>query len=224
MSTRADVGVLELRHEDVPRFGGTFVTPDRLIANLDQREENAVAVIGYPAGLMTDRGPLWADENESVRLCQVKAFTFLSRTLPLREWPTSGTLSPPDVGRDLFVHFDPENRLHPLPSAGAGASLPAVDGSPPPPPGMSGCGIWLMRAAEEKTLWQARTLLCGIQSSAFTSGKWLRGVSLGLLLDVVERNYPDLEPTCARHADRPCKLTSPAKRGRPIDRGANDKL
>jgi hypothetical protein len=190
----ADVGVLELRQEDVPRFGGTFVTPDRLIANLDQREENAVAVIGYPAGLMTDHGPLWADENESVRLCQVTAFTFLSQTLPLREWPTSGTLSPPNVGRDVFIHFEPENRLHPLPSAGAGAPLSAIDGSPPPPPGISGGGIWLMRAVEEKTLWRPRTLLCGIQSHALTSGKWLRGVSLGVLLEVVERNYPDLEP------------------------------
>lgn len=190
----ADVGVLELRHEDVPRFGGTFVTSDRLIANLDQREENAVAVIGYPAGLMTTHGPWSVDENESVGICKIKAFTFLGQTLRLRDWPTSDTLSSPHVGRDLFVRFERENRLHLLSSAGAGASLPAVDGSAPSPPGMSGGGIWLMRAAEDKTLWQPRTLLCGIQSGAPPSGKWLRGVCLGLLLEVVERHYPDLEP------------------------------
>ena len=136
-------------------------------------------MIGYPAGLMTDHGPLWADENESVRLCQVTAFTFLSQTLRLREWPTSGTLSPPDVGRDVFVNFEPENRLRPLPAAGAGASLPAVDGSPPPPPGMSGGGIWLMRAAEEEGVWRSRTLLCGIQSMLLRAANGYAALALG---------------------------------------------
>ena len=148
----ADVGILELRQEDVPRFGGAFVTPDRLIANLDQRVENSVAVIGYPAGLMSMCGSWRMGENESIEIWRIAALTFLSTTLPLRDWPASDTLNPTHVDRDLFIDFDPESRLYPLLPSGAGTSAPAIEGNPPAPPGISGGGIWLMQVREESGL------------------------------------------------------------------------
>jgi len=80
--------------------------------------------------------------------------------------------------------------LHP---GGAGVTPPIVGRERPHPNGISGGGIWVMRKATDTDVWQPRALLCGIQFGYYKAGGWLRGASLRVWLEIVEKNYPELE-------------------------------
>lgn len=189
----ADVGLLELHASDVRHFGDNFVMPERFLLSLNQQGENAVTVIGYPGELISDLGTREIAENESVKLSTCSAFTFHTVALQRDEWPTSGTLTEPIWGRDIFLSFDPESTVRFLYPGGAGEPPPTIDRKRPHPAGISGGGIWVMRRATDIAVWQPRALLCGIQFGYYEAGGWLRGASLQVWLEIVEKNYPELE-------------------------------
>ena len=187
-----DVGLLELLPKDVPRFRDTFVPENCIDVQANQQNEYDVTVVGYPEKLINqvDRRPIAPNEILEVHRCD--AFTFLSVALPLSEWPTSGTRADPVPGIDIFIDFEPEERLHFLSAKTSGTSPVELDSKAPHPSGISGGGIWLFRPSPPNTVWHPLVVLHGIQFGFHPSG-WLRGSLIGTWLEVVESNYPDLK-------------------------------
>lgn len=187
-----DVGLLELLPKDVPRFRDTFVPANAMAAQADQQAKYNVTVVGYPKRLIdqVDRVPLSA--NRTVGVHQCNAFTFHSVALPLSEWPTSGTRTPPVPGIDIFIDFDPEDCMR-LMNAKTSGDIPLkIDSSAPHPAGISGGGIWLLRYSTSNSVWQPVADLHAIQFGFNPSG-WLRGALIGTWLEVVDMNYADLK-------------------------------
>ena len=195
---KADVGLLELHDRDMSLLGDTFVTPDRFLLGVDQSQEGPVTVIGFPGDLIRDLDTHQISEEEYVNVFVCSAFTFLTVALPLNEWPKSGTETEPIPGRDIFIDFHPESTMRLLHPAGAGKDPPVVEQERPHPRGISGGGIWVMKKATAKEVWEPRALLCGIQFGYNPKDGWLRGMLLNVWLEIVRDNYPDLRSELQR--------------------------
>lgn len=187
-----DVGLLEIDPSDVSRFNH-FVPADRIGVRADQEAEYDVIVLGYPTRLRfkVDERQISESETLSVSLCN--AFTFSSFALCHSDWPSSTAITPPVLGVDLFIGFQPQNSLHFLDSSKPCVRSEKIDSEAPHPGGVSGCGIWVLSAATPNRVWQPRAYLHGIQSKYSEDGEWLRGTMMAAWLDLVEVNYPDLE-------------------------------
>jgi hypothetical protein len=197
-----DIGLLELLPKDIPRFHDTFVPANAIMVRSDQGAEYNVTVVGYPHKLIdqVDRRPL--SPNETVEVHQCNAFTFHSVALPLSEWPSSGTKTPPVPGIDIFIDFNPEDSVHLIDAKKSGDTPFKIAASAPHPAGVSGGGIWLLQSSTSNTLWQPVAHLHAIQFGFHPSG-WLRGALIDTWLEVVDNNYPDLKSEIRQIRQRP---------------------
>jgi len=189
-----DVGLLEVAQKDVPVFGDTFVPANRIQPLANQDGNYDVTVIGYPAklGRLVDRHPI--SRAEMLERYEWSALTFHSFALPPPEWPPASECLPPVPvpGIDIFVsYYDQEETMHLLHPKTAGIIPPAIHGSPPPPRGISGGGIWLLNSRDLNEVWRPTALLHAIQSG-LCKPAWLRGVLIGAWLQIVDDHYPDV--------------------------------
>ncbi|MCY3022370.1 MAG: hypothetical protein NTW87_25600 [Planctomycetota bacterium] len=186
-----DVGLLEIERSDVGRLGAGFLPITDVLVNLDQHREWGAIVLGFPAQLTRPVHREHLRGGCDLQINAVSSFTYCSRTRRIAEWPTEGLEEPSDESRDIFVHFEPENRVSALHPKNAGSVAPSTPCQAPALSGISGGGIWVAR--ERATpVWRPQCLLAGIAIASFPRDKWIHGRQIGRWLDLVLRHYPKL--------------------------------
>lgn len=186
-----DVGLLELNSNKADWFN--FTDHTRLLTEIDAERELPTIVLGYP-GQFIQSAETKIAHNATMRVNIPGQLTFRSVVLPQSEWPNnSSLLKPLTRGRDILVDYDPEPQIrHVLPGTFA-TDATAADCPQLNPSGMSGGGIWL-ELVEERSggLRIPDVRLIGIQTGWYEDSGWLKGIRIGVWLDMIQTAYPNL--------------------------------
>jgi hypothetical protein len=144
------------------------------------------AHVGYPGQFVQSAGTQITDQVELL-IHRCDALVLRSVVLPQSEWPNNSSLYEPlTPGWDILVDYKPEPRVKRLPPCTSMIDVRPVDCPKLNPKGMSGGGIWLANVEERKgglRLPDAR--LIGIQTGWYKDSGWLKGLRIGVWLDMV---------------------------------------
>ncbi len=186
-----DVGLLELNSDAADRFD--FIDGTRLLAEIDAERELPTIVIGYPGQFIQSAETQIAD-NVTLRVNRPDQLTFRSVVLPQSEWPNNSSLQKPLTrGRDILVDYDPEPQVRHVPPGTFATDVTAANCPKLDPSGMSGGGIWLEQVEERSGgLRVPDVRLIGIQTGWYEDSGWLKGLRIGVWLDMLQTAYPDL--------------------------------
>jgi len=187
-----DVGLLELNSNAADRFD--FAEGTRLLEEIDAEGElPGTMVIGFPSQFIQS-AETQITNDVTVCVKRTDSLCFRSIVLPQSEWPSnSSLLKPLNPSRDLLVDYKPPRRVKCLPPGTSVIDVPPVDCLELDPRGMSGGGIWLAYVRERSEgVRESNAQLIGIQTSWYSDKGWLRGLRIGVWLDMVRTAYPDL--------------------------------
>ncbi len=187
--TDTDVGLLEIPKEK-KHLIDSWVTVSDIYTDIDQHKKNDVVIVGYPGEYITQTLKIQISKNNFLNFRICNTLCYLSFTLPMEEWPTEGIKNQTIEEQDIFIDFDPGENMFTSPPNTVDIS-PAGSMQCPELPGISGGGIWLLES-EEGVIWKPSIKLIGIQHSAFKKDQWMRGTLINCWLDLVAKNYPDL--------------------------------
>jgi len=134
-----------------------------------------------------------------LKLVDCQTLTYHTVVLPRSQWPSEGLLDEHGRckqlvnGRDMLIDFEPEPEVIPFRPKSTGTENPPVECKSLDPHGMSGGGIWLAQVKEGKENIQSPDpRLIGLQTGWHPSKNLLHGIRVGVWLDLVRNQYPDL--------------------------------
>ncbi len=199
-SSSLDLGLIELTEGQancLPAFAGL----DNILATSKFEKDTALFVIGFPASNYSQAWPyrcFWSTTYDTVPLL-------------MPQWPDS-LWPPPSEDTDILLDLpdETENRWY-GPGLPAEGSPPAA-GTPPPPIGMSGGGIW-------RAVWHKGPVLrpgvqfVGIQCRFFEKSRLLRGHHIKCWLEFVLDNYPELTETIEQMLAKTMDFERPRDQG-----------
>ena len=195
-----DVGLLEISSSDSHRFN--FLSRDRISKTIEEEQKLRIMVVGFPGQFCKSAKPINLTAENLFRVVRVRceSITFNTHLLPRSEWPSDGL---PDEhgmykklidGCDMIIDYQPEHKIRPYTPKTTGTVNPPVECSSLDPRGISGGGIWLAQTAENKEGFiYSDTRLIGLQLGWHQTKNWLRGIRVGVWLDLVREQYPDLK-------------------------------
>jgi hypothetical protein len=186
LHNEADVALLELDTSDASCF--EFANETCMKRELNMKTELPVIVVGYPGQFIRPSKRALLNDNTEISIRGVNPLTFRSVLLPWSERPRDGIDPPLVYERDLVVDFNPEHQLKKLEPRSAGTEAVIIDGAPPHPQGLSGGGIWLAQVSEKNGLRIPDIRLIGLQTSYYKKSGWLRGIRIGVWLDILSSN------------------------------------
>lgn len=190
---RLDIGLLELNSAVADRFD--FAESTRLLEEFDSEGTLPGAlVIGFPRQFIRSaETQITADVR--LRIIRTDSLVLRSVVLPQSQWPSNSTLLEPlNPTRDLLVDYKPESQVRHLPPGTSVTDVHPVDCPELDPCGMSGGGIWLAYVEQRNEgLLLPDVRLIGIQTGWYRQSGWLKGLRIGVWLNLIRTMYPDLQ-------------------------------
>lgn len=186
----ADVAFLEVHPERVGLLSerASFVDRSRLVTTFDNDREQNVIVLGYPGELLDQQEPQSISSTLEVHPVYCSAFTYLTTTRPISDWPHSASWRrPPDLSRDVFLQYTPESKMQVSHRSNAGTERASTNRQPPELPGISGGGIWIEPSQREGDIWSPSLQLLALQVDAKPTDHWLRGTLIDRWLRLIEK-------------------------------------
>lgn len=113
---------------------------------------------------------------------------------PPRDWPEADVLGyKPAPEEHVYVEYPGEEATLTMTPSDINADAWSVQSEPVYPVGMSGGGIWLVpEPGGSSSVWRPHASLIGIQASLLSVNRLLHGNRIGLWLDLVAGDYPDV--------------------------------
>ncbi len=193
----SDVAALEVMEADRRFFLHKHVEETSLLTQLPGDLEYSLLVIGFPGEYLECIGRIALSETDSVLMVAANAFSLSAEPMPFDEWPKHGLDRPSNTQRDLFLKYDPEDKLRVLGDSDTGVVPQAVHKPDAPMRGISGGAVWLKLIGRTPKRHPSPRLV-GLQVSGGKRGGWLRATLIDCWLDLVLRNYPDLTDAISR--------------------------
>lgn len=165
-----DIGYIEISKENAKILDKIFINNKVLKNNVNDLPKDDVLVSGYPFAIMT------VEQTDKFNIHTVRASHFRTVTIPTIEFP---------------LHLDSEKHIvlnyQKIVEDSHGNTVEIPDA-----PGISGGSIWAMNA-NIKGIWSPdEANLIGIQSSWSKNNRYLVGVQIQYLTDLIKRDYGNI--------------------------------
>lgn len=165
-----DIGYIEISKDNAKTLGKIFVDFEVIKTNVCELKNDEVLVSGYPDEIRS------VEEKGKFNVHTVRASHYRGRTIPTIEFPLHLSLE-----KHIVIKY-PEFAED---SLGKKIKLPDA-------PGISGGSIWAMNA-KTKGIWSPdNTNFIGIQISWHPKNRYLVGMQIQFLINLIKKDYKNL--------------------------------